>query len=117
MIHVTRTPDIWLIKNCLIQILYSFKGDKTWQINFLCVCEGFQNFQGHLHFFLFGPYIFFVIDRKNIQFQVRKKVQILVYILCIVYNLKFRLLTNKNKSQNRSKKKRMETLTRSLRPC
>ena len=51
------------MKDCLIQKLYGFKGGKIWRINFLHVLRSFEISQ-----FIF---IFFVIHRKNIKFQVK----------------------------------------------
>ena len=51
--------------NCLTRKLYGFKGGKMWRINFLKFSKS------SLFFLLIGPCISFVVNRKNIKFQVK----------------------------------------------
>ena len=51
----------------MIEKLYDFKEGFEQNIVYRFFC-GFQNFRDHLHFFfLIGPYIFFIVNRKNIN--------------------------------------------------
>ena len=51
------------MKNCLIEKLCGFKGDRIWRINFLL----FPKFPKPSLFFSIGPYIFSTANQKNIK--------------------------------------------------
>ena len=53
------------MENRLIQKLYGFKRGKTWRVNFLCVSRG-------LEISKFRSIKFFIVNRKNIKFKVKK---------------------------------------------
>ena len=58
-----------LMKNCFMQKLYGFKAGKIWRINFFMYVE--KIFKVTSIFFKLN-YIFVIVNRKSIKFQVKK---------------------------------------------
>ena len=76
----------------LIQKLYGFKGGENMAYQFFM---GFEISKVIFTFFLTEPYIFFIINRKNVKFQIKKKG-------ITIYTAKTNLLFDKIFSQENS---------------
>ena len=61
------------MKNCLVQKLCGFKEGKIWRMSIICMYRGISKF----HLF------FFIINRKNIKFQVKKYQATLILTLMV----------------------------------